>query len=295
MFAGTRLEDDLADLFWAFVDLFHREGQRVERELDGNGRRSESQLRTGRLRGQVDRARTADRQGLGLISGATPSSSAATTPPRPFRGRDRRARRPQVGSIINHRTLTSAMIDSRTSSPPQGRRADHRPRPPAHRLHRRRQLQRPRAASERPRQLHARHSDMVLVHGGSPRGSGASPPALADSRKVAQVAFKTDWTRDRQGRAVQAQRRILDALPIGVVAFPGSASPPTSPTRPRSAAFPCGGSARQPRRGAAALKRRSPLSSLRAPLRTPGRPRSPGVSAHDRAPAEWAEVRVAPR
>jgi hypothetical protein len=33
---GTRLEDDLADLLWSFVNLFHRKVDRIERELDLN-------------------------------------------------------------------------------------------------------------------------------------------------------------------------------------------------------------------------------------------------------------------
>ena len=36
MLAGTRLEDDLADLLWSFVNLFHRKIDRVERELETN-------------------------------------------------------------------------------------------------------------------------------------------------------------------------------------------------------------------------------------------------------------------
>src|SRR3984893_5369606 len=36
MLTGTRLEDDLADLLWSFVNVFHRKTDRVERELDVN-------------------------------------------------------------------------------------------------------------------------------------------------------------------------------------------------------------------------------------------------------------------
>ena len=36
MLTGTRLEDDLADLLWSFVNLFHRKIDRIERELDTN-------------------------------------------------------------------------------------------------------------------------------------------------------------------------------------------------------------------------------------------------------------------
>jgi hypothetical protein len=36
MLTGTRLEDDLADPLWSFVNLFHRKVDRIERELDLN-------------------------------------------------------------------------------------------------------------------------------------------------------------------------------------------------------------------------------------------------------------------
>src|SRR5215472_16237730 len=36
LLAGTRLEDDLADLLWSFVNLFHRKIDRIELELDTN-------------------------------------------------------------------------------------------------------------------------------------------------------------------------------------------------------------------------------------------------------------------
>ncbi len=35
-FTDTRLEPDLEDLLWSTVNLFHRAGDRIERELDGN-------------------------------------------------------------------------------------------------------------------------------------------------------------------------------------------------------------------------------------------------------------------
>ena len=36
MFAGTRLEDDVEDLLWSLVNLFHRKINRFQRWLDDN-------------------------------------------------------------------------------------------------------------------------------------------------------------------------------------------------------------------------------------------------------------------
>jgi hypothetical protein len=63
---------------------------------------------------------------------------------------------------------------------------------------------------------------MVLLHGGSPRGAERIAACWADHRKVPQVVFKPDWTRDRNAAPFKRNDRMLEALPIGVVVFPGS-------------------------------------------------------------------------
>ena len=63
---------------------------------------------------------------------------------------------------------------------------------------------------------------MVLLHGGSPRGAERIAACWADNRKVPQVVFKPDWTRDRNAAPFKRNDRMLEALPIGVVVFPGS-------------------------------------------------------------------------
>ena len=44
----------------------------------------------------------------------------------------------------------------------------------------------------------------------------------ADNRKVVQVAFKPDWNRHRNAAPFKRNDEMLDVLPIGVIAFPGS-------------------------------------------------------------------------
>ena len=70
--------------------------------------------------------------------------------------------------------------------------------------------------------IRAKHPDMVLLHGGSPRGAERIAACWADQRKVAQVVFKPDWNRDRNAAPFKRNDRLLEALPIGVVVFPGS-------------------------------------------------------------------------
>jgi hypothetical protein len=41
-------------------------------------------------------------------------------------------------------------------------------------------------------------------------------------RKVTQIAFKPDWTREGKAAPFKRNDRMLDVLPIGLVVFPGS-------------------------------------------------------------------------
>ncbi len=65
------------------------------------------------------------------------------------------------------------------------------------------------------------YPDMVLVHGGGP-GVERIAASWAEQRGVHQIVCKPDW--DRHGRAAPFRRNdeLLNLLPKGVIAFPGS-------------------------------------------------------------------------
>ena len=70
--------------------------------------------------------------------------------------------------------------------------------------------------------VHTKHPDMVLLHGGSPRGAEFIASRWADHRRVPQISFKPDWT--THGKAAPFRRNdvMLDVLPIGVMHFAGN-------------------------------------------------------------------------
>jgi hypothetical protein len=70
--------------------------------------------------------------------------------------------------------------------------------------------------------VHAKHPDMVLLHGGSPKGAERIAAAWASNRRVPQIAFKPDWTRHAKAAPFKRNDAMLDVLPIGVLVFPGS-------------------------------------------------------------------------
>ena len=70
--------------------------------------------------------------------------------------------------------------------------------------------------------VHAKHPDMVLLHGGSPKGAELIAAKWADHRKVPQIAFKPDWTKHAKAAPFKRNDQMLDVLPIGVMVFPGT-------------------------------------------------------------------------
>ena len=71
-------------------------------------------------------------------------------------------------------------------------------------------------------QVHAKHPDMVLLHGGTPKGAELIASRWADHRKVPQIAFKPDWTKHGKAAPFKRNDALLDTLPVGVLVFPGT-------------------------------------------------------------------------
>ena len=225
MLTDTRLEDDLDDLLWSFVNLFHRKIGRVERDLDANEqaqRRSQLEQNGSEVR-SVELERLLD-QGLGLIERRNAFEFCRDHAAEHYEAVTGSLWRPRTGSMVNHRALTSAMIDSREFFAAQRRAETQLLVPTGSRIaftggsdfndH-----QRIWAALDK---VHAKHPDMVLLHGGSPRGAERIAACWADNRNVVQVAFKPDWNRHRNAAPFKRNDELLDVLPIGVIVFPGS-------------------------------------------------------------------------
>ena len=79
-----------------------------------------------------------------------------------------------------------------------------------------------RAIWDRLDKVHAKHPDMVLLHGGSPKGAERIAACWADNRKVTQIAFKPDWTRHTKAAPFKRNDEMLKTLPIGVIVCPGT-------------------------------------------------------------------------
>ncbi|MGH6823818.1 MAG: DUF2493 domain-containing protein, partial [Methylocella sp.] len=223
--SDTRLEPDLDDLLWSTANLFHRATDRIERELDDNEqaqRRSQREQDGSEVRSVELERLTAE--GITLIERRNRMELFRDQAAERFEVHTGSPWRPRSGSLVNHRTLTAAMIDSRDFLAAK-RRAETEVMLPAgpkiaftggfdfndHRL-----------IWDRLDKVHAKHPDMVLLHGGSPKGAELIAAKWATNRKVPQVAFKPDWTKHAKAAPFKRNDAMLEVLPIGVMVFPGT-------------------------------------------------------------------------
>ena len=223
--SDTCLEPDLQALLWSIVNVFHRRIDTIERELDANEVAQRSSQRE--QDGSEVRSLALERliaQGFTLIERRNSFEFLRDAAAELYSVHTGQAWRPRTGSIVNHATLTAAMIDSREFINAR-RRADVQVLAP----------EGTRIAfaggvdcSDHERiwavldKIHAKHPDMVLLHGGTPRGAERIAACWADARHVPQVVFKPDWTRHQKAAPFKRNDQLLRALPIGVVVFPGS-------------------------------------------------------------------------
>jgi hypothetical protein len=223
--SDTRLEPDLEALLWSTVNLFHRAADRVQRELDDNEdaqKRSQKEQDGSEIRSvELERLMA---EGLTLVERRNSMELFRDVAADQFERHTGSPWRPRTGTMVNHRTLTAAMIDSRDFLAAK-RRVESEPLLPTgpkiaftggvefndHR-----------AIWDRLDKVHAKHADMVLLHGGSPRGAERIAARWADHRGVPQIVFKPDWIRYGKAAPFKRNDQILDVLPIGVIVFPGS-------------------------------------------------------------------------
>lgn len=222
--ADTSLDHDLEDLLWSTVNMFHRAVDRVERKLDDNEQGQKrlqreqdgSEVKSVQLESLIGAGESLieRRDSLEVFRDSAASLYLRTTGS-PWSQR--------AGSRVNHRQLTATMIDSRDFIAAK-RRAETEVLVPAG----------PKIAFSggdtadhqliwaKLDQVHAKHRDMVLLHGGSPKGAEKIAACWAETRKVPQVAFKPDWTKHAKAAPFKRNDAMLAIMPIGVIVFPGT-------------------------------------------------------------------------
>lgn len=223
--AETRIEPDLEDLLWNLVNLFHRAGERIERTLDDNEqlqRRLQREQDGSEIRSvELERA---TREGISLIERRDAMEFFREASAEQFRLLVRKAWAPRAGSRVRHQTLTASLIDSRDFLDAKLRERAAALLPAGTRIaftggsdvgeHR--------AIWDVLDRTRERHPDMILLHGATPTGAERAAACWAEARGVAQVAFRPEWNRHGKAAPFKRNDRLLEALPVGLIVFPGT-------------------------------------------------------------------------
>jgi len=224
-FTDTPLEPDLEPLLWSTVNLFHRQAEKARRDLDDN---EDAQKRSQREQdGSEVKSVELERlliEGQDRIDRRDTYEAMRDQAGELYEAHTGTTWKPRSGSLANRKALTAAMIDSRDFISAKRRAEIEVLIPKGAKVgftggmdcndHRR--------IWDALDKVHAKHADMVLLHGGSPKGAELIAAKWADTRKVQQIAFKPDWTKHAKAAPFKRNDQLLDIMPIGVIVFPGS-------------------------------------------------------------------------
>ena len=222
---GTQLADERESLLWGFVNMLDAQTQRLDRAAD----RLMPDLRD--LQREQDGSEIKSRE-LELITDRAQNLSARRDAFEKMRDAAAQDYQLQTGNVWRPRSgshtsqtgkLTSAAVDARDfMRARQDRKTQaHLPEGTLVAVTGGKDVSQPAAVFQRLDKVREKYTDMVLVHGGGP-GVERIAASWAEQRGVHQVVCKPDW--DRHGRAAPFRRNddLLNLLPKGVIAFPGS-------------------------------------------------------------------------
>lgn len=233
LFPDTALEDDVEELAWGLVNLFHRAAAKRSAQVDRAtdeirlllATADGSEVHSAELEREVERAQAAEAAMLGLE--ALRETAAGL-----YRHETGSSWRPAGGSRLRHAAgVTSAVIDGREylqARTEQRRRAAAPEGTPvlfAGGRHAFASAEDAKAladsvwaALDKVRDLAA---DMLLAHGGDSKGLDRIAAAWAEQRKVPQIAFRLD-TRLGARAGFRRNQQMLSLQPRYLVAFAGN-------------------------------------------------------------------------
>ena len=222
---GTQLADERESLMWGFVNMLHAQTQRLDRAVDRlvpemkelQRAQDGTEVKAWDLDLITDRARNLGdrRDAFETLRDAAADAYSAETG---------NTWRPRNGSHTSQTgALTSSAIDARDFQRARKERETraHLPEGTLVAVAGGKQAGNANAIWSTLDHARAKHDDMILLHGGGP-GAEKIAASWAEKNGVDQVVCKPDW--DAHGKAAPFRRNdeLLNLLPKGVIAFPGS-------------------------------------------------------------------------
>lgn len=224
-FVDTRLEPDLEDLLWGLVNVFHRAAERMEHQLDRN------ELAQKRLQREQDGSEVravelehALAEGIALLERRDAMESLRDLAADQFSAQAGKVWLPRSGSKVNRKALISAVVDSRDFINARRYADNHVLIPPGDRiaLSGGVEFNDHRLIWDVLDKVHARHPQMVLLHGGSDLGAEKIAVDWAATRTVPQIPFRPKFAvHGKKAAPFKRNDELLEQMPIGVIVFPG--------------------------------------------------------------------------
>ena len=222
---GTQMADEREPLMWGFVNMLHSQVQRLDRAVDRivpdmrdlERAQDGTEVKAWELQTLTDRAqnlgdrRDAFEKMRDLAADAYRSETGDTW-------------RPRHGSHTSQTSqLTSAAIDARDFRRARKDRETqtHLPEGTLVAITGGKTVSDADAVWTTLDSARAKYGDMVLLHGGGP-GVEKIAASWAEARGVNQVVCRPDWNAHGKAAPFRRNDELLNLLPKGVIAFPGS-------------------------------------------------------------------------
>jgi hypothetical protein len=224
-FGDTGLEPEIEDVAWSLVDVFHRKLDRLQRFLDDNelkqrdlhDQQDGSEVMSVELERLTDKGRTLEekRDCFERIRDFASEEFEKLT------GSLWRAR---TKSVVNHRNMTAAMIDSRDFRNAKRYAETHvlLPKGPVVVFTGGKDYNNVDKIYSVLDKIREKHPDMVLAHSAKSTGADKIAACWARTRKVPEVGYplRSTGPNDRSA-GFKRNDQMLETKPIGVVVFPG--------------------------------------------------------------------------
>ena len=222
---GTQMADEREPLIWGLVNMLHSQVQRLDRAVDRivpemkdlETAQDGTEVKAWELQLLTDRARNLGDRRDAFEKMRDIAADA-------YRAETGDVWRPRRGSHVSRTgALTSAAIDARDFCRARKDRETraHLPEGTLVAVTSGKTVTDTDAVWSTLDRTRTKHGDMVLVHGGGP-GVEKVAASWAEARGVDQVVCRPDW--NAHGKAAPFRRNddLLNLMPKGLIAFPGS-------------------------------------------------------------------------
>ena len=224
LLTGSQLEDDLDEMLWSLTNIFHRRLTHLQKRRDDN----DAELRQMIDAQDGSEVRSVELEKLQAIGAKFWDQTDAFEQMRDLASQHYSAQTgsswaPRTGSRISNRGLTASVVDSKAYLMAKRRKETETLCPEGTRI----------AFSGGDYQDHQaiwsvldatreKYPDMILLHGGTPKGAELIAAKWADTRNVTQVVFKPDWKEHGKAAPFKRNDKLLDTMPQGLIATPGT-------------------------------------------------------------------------